>query len=185
MNRALTYIVFFIIVSLIITIIIFAHFMVLENENIIKTTITLGNETTSTREKMILFKNISLHFGNLMNNSYYMFTHNGLKYIDLPPYVPDYPGYPIGSIKINESFHNKTLYIVLRMSNVKEYGLGIVIKHSKYSYSYKGAIVDNETYIRLDPPEKYYGEYIIYLRGFIYIGNKSSVDIRLYIYLAK
>ena len=71
------------------------------------------------------------------------------------------------------------------MSNVKEYGLGIVIKHSKYSYSYKGAIVDNETYIRLDPSEKYYGEYIIYLRGPIYIGNKSSVDIRLYIYLAK
>ena len=44
---------------------------------------------------MILFKNISLHFGNLMNNSYYMLTHNGLKYIELPPYVPDYPGYQL------------------------------------------------------------------------------------------
>ena len=51
MNRALTYIVFFIIVSLIIAIIIFAHFMVLENENIVNTTITLRNETTSTGEK--------------------------------------------------------------------------------------------------------------------------------------
>ncbi|RLG82862.1 MAG: hypothetical protein DRO40_06515 [Thermoprotei archaeon] len=95
MNRTLTYIVFFIIVSLIIAIIIFAHFMVLENENIVNTTITLRNETTSTGEKMILFKNISLHFGNLMNNSYYMLTHNGLKYIELPPYVPDYPGYQL------------------------------------------------------------------------------------------
>ena len=51
MNRTLTYIVFFIIVSLIITIIIFAHFIVLDNENTIKTTITLGNEATSTGEK--------------------------------------------------------------------------------------------------------------------------------------
>lgn len=183
MNKSTTYIILITTVLLVVSLIISTHSVLLERKNTINTTTVLSSGGGIKKEKMMLFKNISLHFDGLMSNSYYVFTHNGLKYVKLPPYVPDYPGYHVFSLEINESFHNITLYFVLETNNILEYGISIIIKHSNYSYSYKGVILDNETYIKLDPPEKFYGNYIAYLRGFIRTGNREDIDIQLYIYI--
>ncbi|GEM_PF-6977544 len=186
MAKALFYIMLFTVFSLIIGLLMIKSIISGLKQSVedINTVYGLANKTVVLKN-IELFITRDLYFENMEKNSYYIFTGNGLEYIEVPSYVPDYLGYPIGSFKVNESFHNITLYITLNTYNIVGYNLDIIVKHNRCLYIFRSTIKNNETVIRIDPPKRYYGAYTIYLRGFICTGNNNIVYMRINIYLIK